>query len=137
MDTTTPAAAAPSVKLPVERSVIVRLYVAGLAVVALAIFVSMRWGVEYPILQVLALGVCTWVGKLLGMPLERIYQYALQKRPEKALEVAMQALQSLPPERVEAATQELISSFPPAARSVVLVNTGEPPIPPSMPPSIP
>lgn len=105
-----------------------RYYAAGLAVVLACIFVCVQWGTEYPILQVLALGVCTFVGKLLGMPLEAVFTHVMQKRPDMAVKIAIDALQSLPPEAAEEATKQLISSIPPAAiQRVVLVNTSEPP----------
>jgi hypothetical protein len=111
-------------------------YAAGLAVLCLALAASVQWGAEYPIVQVAAFGVCTYVGKLIGVPLEKVLLYSLQKRPEQAVAIAMQAIQSMPPERAEAATKELISSIPPAAiQRVVLVNTTEPPPSASTPPS--
>lgn len=112
-------------------------YAGALAVVLVCIWVTVTWGTAYPTLQILCLGVCTYVGKLVGMPLERVYTYALQKKPEKALALAVQALQSIPPERIDQATRELISSIPPAAipaaQRVLLVNTTEPP--PAAPPT--
>lgn len=109
-------------------------YAAGMAVVGAAIFASIHW--PYPAVQVVAIGVSAFVGKLLGMPLEKIALLWLHNSPEKAMELAIQVLQSLPADQAEAATKELISSIPPAAlQRVVLVNTTEPP--PSASPPLP
>lgn len=133
MDTTTITPTAPAT---IDRRTLLLYYAYGLAVVAAMVFITMRWGAQYPYLHLLDAAVCTYVGKLLGLPLDVIYAYAIQKQPEKAMAVAVQALRSLPPERIEAATRELISSIPPAAQqAVLLINTTEPP-PSNAPPDV-
>lgn len=61
------------------------------------------------------------LGKLLGMPIAQVTQLALSRiaarEPDRAVTMAVDALQSLPPAHAEAATTRLLASLPPDARA--------------------
>lgn len=90
-------------------------------------------GDKVPAIEVAATAVCWYIGKLLGVPLDAVVKQALASDPDKAVDIAAEAIRSMPPVAAEVATRALLASIPPDAqqRVVVLLNTTTPP--PSLP----
>jgi hypothetical protein len=90
---------------------------------------------QYPVIVPAAQLVVWWIGKSLGMPIQPIVQLALATlaatKPERAVQIATDALRSLPP---ESAHTLVPSSVPPAAAEVVLLMNTDPTAPPPPPP---
>lgn len=131
----------PSTPPPVPSRV--KLYRAiGVVAVAASTGVTMGFAARWPAITLVHMLVCVLVGTWLGIPISDIVQLALTRMPpERAIQIAVDALKSLPPEAAEDATRTLLRSIPPetAARvavgaGVVIVPDSDRPTPPTPPP---
>lgn len=98
-----------------SRKLKVYRYIAGVVLVALggaaALFADTKVG---PLLVAASTLAGLAAGKYLGVPMKDAITLGLQlMTPERAAEVTVAALASLPPERKEAAATALINSLPP------------------------
>lgn len=110
-----------------------RFRAAGLLVVVLSTAAASLWSDQVPWLAAISSGVCWYVGKLLGKPIEDVVAAALAvMQTDRAVAVTVQAIQSMPPDTARA----VLSSIPPeaagrAAAAAAVVLVPDPDSPPS------
>lgn len=106
-----PAAPAPTP----ERRLLLYRVLGGLAIAAIAVvstWLSPRW----PWVATVAAPACAYIGKLVGVPVDAITEFALRlMQPERVAALAVRAIQSMPPERSTVATRRIIASIHPPA----------------------
>ena len=114
---------------------------AGGVVAAVLVSAATVWlAPQYPIVVPLAQGIVLWLGAALGIPLQPILQLGLAiiaaKQPDRAVEIATNALKSLPPEAAADAARTLMESMPapPPLGGVPVVLVPDPEHPLTAPP---
>lgn len=96
---------------------------------ALALAVENTWPAAGPIAVLANAGFASWIGKLLGIPVDSVLKSALAAmRPEKAAQLHAQALASMPPEQAAAATVEAVASLPPEVEAAVRARFADVPL---------
>lgn len=108
-----PAAAHDARKLLVLR-------VVGALVIAVAVYVSVRWGATSSAVNVACVIVALSVGKFVGFPTELVVKLAVARMPpDRAVSLVAEAFRSYPPAAAADATRTLIESLPPVMRPLV------------------
>lgn len=115
----------PPAPTPTAAAKLVAYRTAGATVAVLVTALTAVYGSTAPwvggVLAVVEAVVIGAIGVALGVPINAVLELALAKLthrdPERAAELALGTLQSLPPAQTVTATQQLFASLPPSARA--------------------